>query len=72
MACGRRLLRPVRIPIPPHPRDGWWCGSRGARGSRLSGRSWPLGPYGLESRLAAALEHDDLGRLLRLLGAGES
>ena len=37
-----------------------------------SGRAWagPLAPCGLEARLAAGLEHDDLCRARRLLGAG--
>ena len=66
----RRLLRPVRIPVPPHPqcveKDGEpqaRAAERAARRSRRRprGRLRP-GPFGFAAQLAPHLELDDLGR----------
>jgi hypothetical protein len=67
----RRLLRPVRIPVPPHPR-GRAAGPH-AQSGRLARscsrpRTRPLGPCSLEAGLATRLELDDLGRTRHLLG----
>jgi hypothetical protein len=71
MASGRRFLRPVRMPVPPHPHEEPQAVKQGGRLVVSSGRprGLPLGPCGLEPRLAAGLEHHDLCRALRLLGA---
>jgi hypothetical protein len=72
MARGRRLLGPVRIPVPPHPQGR----SRGlvlqsVRLPRSSGgpRGLPLGPCRLEARLAACVERDHLGWTRHRFGA---
>jgi hypothetical protein len=72
MACGRRLLGPVRIPVPPHPQRR----SRGlvlqsVRLPRSSGgpRGLPLRPCRLEARLAACVERDHLGWTRHRFGA---
>ena len=71
MANGRRFLRPVRIPIPPHPHEEPQAVTQTGGSSFSSGRprARPLGSCGLETRLTAGREHDDLCRALRLLGA---
>ena len=67
----RRLLRPVHIPVPPHPHEEPQAraAERAARRSRGRPRGLPLGSCRLETRLAADLELDDLGRARCLLGA---
>ena len=54
MTCGRRFLRPVRLPVPPHPRGA----PRRTRLRGLRGTPWrlPLGGCRLEARLATRLE----------------
>ena len=71
MANGRRFLRPVRIPIPPHPHEEPHVVTQTGGSPFSSGRprARPLGSCGLETRLTAGREHDDLCRALRLLGA---
>jgi hypothetical protein len=61
----------VRIPIPPHPHEEPQAVKQAGGSSFSSGRprARPLGSYGLETCLTAGLEHDDLCRALRLLGA---
>jgi hypothetical protein len=67
----RRLLKPVRIPVPPHPHEEPQAraAERAARRSRGRPRGLPLESCRLETRLAADLELDDLGRARCLLGA---
>jgi len=66
----RRLLRPVRIPVPPHQQKEPQAraAERAARRSRGRPRGLPLGSCRVESRLAAGLELYDLGRARHWLG----
>jgi hypothetical protein len=71
----RRLLRPVRIPVPPHPHGSKRNGEpqahtaeRAARRSRGRPRRRPLRSCALETRLPANLELDDLGGARHRLG----
>jgi hypothetical protein len=68
---GRRLLRPVRIPVPPHPHDESHARAAecAARRSRGRPRRRPLRPCPLEPRFAANLELYDFGRTRHWLGA---
>src|SRR5262245_6577532 len=70
MACGRRLLRPVRLPVPPHPQvnepPAHTRRAGGSLGSCSRPRLRPIGACGLEARLAANVELHDLGRPRRL------
>jgi hypothetical protein len=68
----RRLLRPVRIPVPPHPQvnepPAHACRAGGSLGSCSRPRLRPLGSCRLEARLAADLQLDDLGGARHRLG----
>src|SRR6058998_1805510 len=66
----RRLLRPVRIPVPPHPHEEPQAraAERAARRSRGRPRRRPLRSCALETCLAANLKLDDLGRARHRLG----
>src|SRR5918999_3541616 len=74
MACGRRLLRPVRIPVPPHPQGNeppaHACRAGGSFGSCSRPRTRQLGTCSLEARLATGVELHDLGRTEHRLGPG--
>ncbi len=67
----RRLLRPVRIPVPPHPHESRRLVLQSVRlvVSRGRPRALPLAPCRLEPRLATDLELHDLGGTRYRLGA---